>query len=119
MLDVLTQFAAGCGNRGLNVLPTWYKYLDASRDDSGGCTVNFTFPDDLPAIALAIVEILLRIGTLAAVAFVIYGGFMFMTSQGEPDKAASARKTIVNAVIGLVISLIATGAVSFIGGQLS
>jgi hypothetical protein len=118
MIDAfLTTFAANCANKGIPLLPTWHKYIDG-RQTRTGCELDFTFPDDLPAIALAVVEILLRIGTLAAVAFVIYGGFLYMTSQGEPDKAVSARKTIINAVIGLVISLLATGIVSFIGGQL-
>jgi hypothetical protein len=112
MITTLTTFATNCDKF---LLPTWHKYLQHDSD----CRISdFNFPDDLGAIALAIVEILLRIGTLAAVGYVIYGGFMFMTSQGEPDKAANARKTIINAVVGLVIALLATGIVSFIGGKL-
>lgn len=108
----LTTFAAKCDGF---LLPTWYKYLDTNSK----CEIqNFEFPGHLPGILLAVVEILLRIGTIAAVGFVIYGGFMYMTSQGEPDKAANARHTIINAVIGLVIALLATGIVSFIGGRL-
>lgn len=119
MIQLLTQFAAGCGKQGISILPTWYKYLDVQKDDTGGCSVvNFDFPGSLPAIALAIVEILLRIGALVAVAYVIYGGFMFLTSQGEPDRAKGARQTIINAAVGLVLTLLATGIVSFIGGRL-
>lgn len=118
MIDSLVTLAATCKNGGIPILPTWYKYLDGTESANGTCTLNFDFPDDLPAIALAIVEILLRIGALAAVAFVIYGGFMYLTSQGEPDKAAGARHTIINAVIGLVIAVLATSIVSFIGGNL-
>lgn len=114
MIDSLVTFAVRNCN-GNFLLPTWHKYLD--HDD--GCRISeFNFPHDLTAVTLAVVEILLRIGVLAAVGFVIYGGFMYMTSQGEPDKAANARKTIVNAVAGLVIGLLATGVVSFIGGRL-
>lgn len=113
MIQTLTNFARNCDG---GLLPTWYKHLET---DSRTCEIqNFTFPNDLPPILLGVVEILLRIGVFAAVGFVIYGGFLYMTSQGEPDKAASARKTIINAVIGLVIGLLATGAVSFIGRQL-
>lgn len=118
MDSFLTMFAASCQNKGIPILPTWYKYLDGTAGADGGCDLDFTFPDDIPAIALAIVEILLRVGALVAVAFVIYGGFLYLISQGEPDRAAAARKTIVNAVIGLVIALLATGIVSFIGGRL-
>lgn len=119
MLNSVTNFAAACETKGIPILPSWYKYLDGSEDSTGRCSPQFTFPDDLGAILLAIVEILLRIGTFAAIGFVIYGGILYMTSQGEPDKAANAQKTLINAIIGLVITLIATGAVAFIGGQLT
>ncbi len=119
MQDVLTQFAAACQTKGIPILPSWYKYLPGEKDDTGRCSPEFNFPDDIGAILLAIVELLLRIGTIAAVAFVIYGGFLYMTSQGEPDKAGAAKHTIVNAIIGLVITLVATGVVSFIGGRLT
>ena len=117
MDQLLTNFAASCGTKGIPLLPSWHKYIDG-RNTSSGCELAFNFPEDLGAIAVAVVEMLLRIGTFAAIAFVIYGGFLYLTSQGEPDRAASARKTLVNAVIGLVITLLATGVVSFIGGQL-
>ena len=115
MIHALTTFARGCNGNFL--LPTWHKYLEHDNE----CRLNlddFTFPGDITPIVLAVVEILLRIGVLAAVGYVIYGGIMFMTSQGEPDKAANARKIIINAVIGLVIGLVATGVVNFIGGKL-
>lgn len=106
-----------CEDKGITLIPSWHQYLPKDGD----CRIDinkFTFPDDIAPIALAVVEILLRIGTFAAIAFVIYGGFQFLTSQGEPDKAANARKTIINSVVGLVITLLATVVVSVIGGQL-
>lgn len=115
--DFLTQFAATCQTKGIPILPSWYKYIDGTEID-GRCELNFTFPDDLGAILLAVVEILLRIGAIVAVGYIIYGGFMYMTSQGEPDKATSARTTIINAIIGLALAIVATGVVTFIGGQL-
>jgi hypothetical protein len=117
MSNVFTTFAATCEDKGITLIPSWHQYLP--KDGSCGIDLDkFEFPADIAPIALAVVEILLRIGTFAAVAFVIYGGFQFLTSQGEPDKAAGARKTIINAVIGLVITLLATGIVAFIGRQL-
>lgn len=119
MIDgLLTKFAASCASNGIPLLPPWYKYIDG-RETSTGCELNFVFPDDIGAILLAVVEILLRVGAFVAIGYVIYGGFMYMTSQGEPDKAKNAQQTIINAVIGLVIAIIATGVVSFIGGQLT
>ena len=122
MIDRLSQFAATCEAKSDFIFPTWYKYIskdEKASAESGRCELAFKFPDDISAILLAIVEILLRIGIFAAVGFIIYGGILYMTSQGEPDKAANAQKTIINAVVGLIITIIATGAVSFIGGQLT
>ena len=100
--------------------PTWYKYLlksDSFNEATQTCNLTPKFPDDIGKIALAIVEILLRVGGLLAVFFVVYGGFKYITSQGEPEKTKNARQTIINAVIGLMISIIATTAVAFIGRE--
>lgn len=118
MLSSLTNFAAACETKGIGILPSWYKYLKSEEDTTGRCSVVFVFPDDIGTVLLAIVEILLRLGVYVAIGFVIYGGILYMTSQGEPDKAANAQKTLLNAVIGLVITIVATGVVAFIGGRL-
>lgn len=119
-LDLFTKFAAACdpGGGGISLLPTWYQYLPGETDALGKCAPAVNFPDDLGAILLAVVDIALRIGVIVAVGYIIYGAILFIISSGEPDKATAARQTIVNSLIGLVIALIATGVVSFIGGQL-
>jgi cbb3-type cytochrome oxidase subunit 3 len=60
------------------------------------------------------------IGFLGVVALilVIYGGYLYMTSAGEKEKAEKARKLIVNAFIGLAIILSAFAIVSFIISRL-
>lgn len=103
--------------------PTWYKYLKptvVSTGNSYACHLEFDFekPGDISKIILAITEIVLRIGGLAAVGFIIYGGFNYVTSQGDPQKAASARKYIINAIIGIVISGVATYVVQIIAQRL-
>lgn len=117
-VELFTNFSAACQAKGIKFIPTWYKYLDSSTV-AGKCTPKVVFPDDLDKIALAFAEILLRVGAIIAVGYVIYGGFQYILSQGEADKIAGARKTIINAIIGLAISMTATGIVAFIGGQLT
>lgn len=124
-LQNLTQFAAdNCKQSTFFGFPHWYEYLNvtssssATTDGSTVCMVHFVFPHDIPLIALAIVDILLRLGALVAVGFVLSGGIKYVTSQGEPDATSSARATITNALIGLVITVLATAIVSFIGNQL-
>ena len=46
------------------------------------------------------------IGALA-VLFIVVGGFRLTWSQGDPQKIAKARMTILYAVIGLVIAILA------------
>lgn len=113
----LTTFGAACTSKGIGILPPWYKYLTKGEDSSGKCGISFAFPEDVGAIVLALIEILLRLGVYVAVAYIIYGGFIYLTSQGEPDRAKAAQQTISNAIIGLIIAILATGVVAFIGRQ--
>ncbi len=45
----------------------------------------------------------MTIAFLAAVIYLIYGGFQYISSAGNTDKATKGRATIVNAIIGIVI----------------
>ncbi len=51
---------------------------------------------------------------LVAVAFIIYGGVQYVLSQGDANKAAKARGTILTAVIGLVIVILAAAVTTFV-----
>ncbi len=101
-------------------LPPWYKYLDGEVDALGKCvpTFNVDRPSDLWGIALVGADILIRIGGMIAVGFVIYAGFIYMTSNGDPERAKNAKNTIINALVGLVIAVVAAALVSFIGNNI-
>lgn len=43
-----------------------------------------------------------------AIGLVIYGGYLYMMSQGDPGKMAKGKKTLMSAIIGLVITMGAT-----------
>jgi len=116
---LVTHFAAAasqCSGGGFFGFPTWYEYLKR-LDVTGQCTPQITGIADIWLIVAAVIDILLRIAALAAIVFVIYGGVEYMTSQGEPDKTSKARNTIINAAIGLVISVTAAGLVTYIAGR--
>lgn len=128
LLDTFRSFAAACDVNSFLGIPPWYKYLvDAGRmavnQTTKACELVGTFEwragGDVVLIALGILDILLRVSGMVAVAFVIYGGIQYITSDGSPDKTKDAQQTIINALIGLVIALIATTAVAFIGRTLS
>ena len=116
----LTTFAAAtCGAKdaGFFGFPTWYQYLNP-HVVQGVCMVDFKFPASLPLIALAVVDILLRIAALVAVGYVVYGGIRYTTSQGEPQALAAARETIIGALAGLGIATVAAAVISFIGNRI-
>lgn len=99
---------------GLLGFPTWYKYLNPVGKD---CDPQIRSLTDFWLIAAALLEILLRIGILMSVGFIIWAGFRLLTSQGEPGTIKESRDTILNAIIGLVITIIASVAVNFIAGR--
>jgi len=128
MVHLLTNFAAECASRPsfLDIIPSWYKYLAMKKDSLGQCSIQFDLikggkfnGGDILLVGLGVIDILIRIAALVAVAFVIYGGIKYITSQGSPDGTKSAQNTILNAVLGLVISIVAAGVVAFLGNRLA
>ncbi|HSW97558.1 MAG TPA: hypothetical protein VLF89_07070 [Candidatus Saccharimonadales bacterium] len=57
------------------------------------------------------VSVLITIASLASAFFLIHGGFKYITSTGKPQELESAKKTIRNALIGLIL-VIAAGVFS-------
>lgn len=106
-------------------MPVWYKYLPYTYNDKVKACVVGKAPDyrletsDYTLIGFGVIDILLRLGGLVAVLFVIYGGFQYVISQGEPDNLKKARETVINALIGLAVVLIAAPLVSFIATRLT
>lgn len=128
LLSLLQSFAAGCNINYFLGIPPWYKYLvDAGRmtvnKDTNVCELSGNFQwqngGDITLVMLGVLDIMLRIGALVAIGFIIYGGISYITSDGQPDKTKEAQSTVINALVGLVIALIATTAVSFIGRAIS
>lgn len=118
-------FAAACssvkdvGGGNFFFLPPWWEYAKkVTVDGLGQCVPNFSFPGDGWAIVLFAVDVLLRLAGFLAVISIIIAGISYMTSLGNPEKITSARKRIVNSIIGLTIALIATAIVSFLGKHL-
>lgn len=112
---------SSCGDARFLGLPAWYNGLAEPRD--GGCEIRSPsdprFGDEglknfIWIIVFNIVEMILRLAGYAAVAFIIYGGYKYMTSAGSADGVAAAKKTITNAVVGLVLSIAAVAIVNTI-----
>lgn len=63
--------------------------------------------DNLGAIIGAVVTFLLIIVAIVALFFLIYGGLKWVTSGGDKGKVDEARKTVIAAIVGLIIAFLA------------
>jgi hypothetical protein len=122
LLFAVDAAADACVKGGFFGLVPWYKYRET---DPSTCEIKdfIVLPDpdhasSIPLVLLAIVDDLLRIAGLVAVAFVIYGAIKYTTSEGNPDQANSARHTVINALVGLVVAIMGVAFVSFVGNSL-
>lgn len=78
--------------------------LDSNAPDNRLATTNINNPGSL---VTSIISIVLAVAGAVAVLFLIIGGFRYVTAQGNEDSVDAAKTTIKNAIIGLVIILLA------------
>jgi hypothetical protein len=110
---------ATCPPDTLLGIPAWYKDLQASdcsvsppaQGTDGSGIRNFVIK-----IALNVIQAALVIVGYIAAFFVIKGGFLYIMSQGEPSGIESAKKSIANALIGLIIALLSAAIVNAVAG---
>ncbi len=62
----------------------------------------------------SVINILSIVLGIIAVIMIIIGGIKFTTSQGDGNSTASARNTIIYAVVGLVVAALAQVLVKFV-----
>lgn len=73
---------------------------------------------DIRVIVARIVEVFLGLLGMIAVILIIYAGWLWMSAAGDEQKITQAKKTLINAVIGLAIILSAFGIAQFIVSRL-
>lgn len=115
--------AADCSQRFLT-FPTWFRGLvDVKEVEPGVFDCVIKSPEDVGGlsnfiwhIVLNVIEMGLQGVIYLTIFFLIWGGFQFLTSQGSPEAMAKARKTMLDAIIGLGMSFAAIAVVNIIFG---
>ncbi len=70
--------------------------------------------DDLISDTSKIINVVLGVLGVVAVAVVIYGGFLFLTAQGDPGRIKKGKDSITWGIIGLVIALLSWSIINFV-----
>lgn len=113
---IATPAAAGsaCEGRVLGI-PPWYRGL--TNDD---CTIKSPDPGQdgisrfIWTIVLNVIEMALVIVAYLAAFFILYGGFLYITGGSNASQVEKAQKSILNAVIGLIIAMGSIAVTNFI-----
>lgn len=81
--------------------------------------VNTNSVEGIFQLAGNIMKLLFWLAGVAAVIIIIIAGIQYITSAGSPEQTARAKKTITNAVVGLILVIFAYAIVSFIVEQIT
>lgn len=65
-----------------------------------------------------VMGIVFQIAGALAFLVIVIAGLIFVTSAGNPDRAARARNAIIYAAVGLIVSVLATVIVNFVLNRL-
>lgn len=76
---------------------------DILSDKVGALNSGFNTKEDF---VWKIVDLAVPLGIACAVLLLGYGGYLLISSQGNPDKLQDARSVITNAIIGLLVVLL-------------
>ncbi|MDB4939780.1 MAG: hypothetical protein JWO40_205 [Candidatus Doudnabacteria bacterium] len=70
-------------------------------------------------IITRVINYLLLFAALIAILFIVLGGYRYITAQGNAENAKAGRTTVVNAIIGLAIIILAYVIVSVVNNTLA
>ena len=84
----------------------YFAQLVPECDPTTTCDANA-----LKQLVVNIIQFLINISLLVAVVFIMWGGFLILTSGGSSDRLGRGKKSITAAVTGIVIVLVAMSAI--------
>ncbi len=75
--------------------------------------------EDPRKVTVRIINVVLTFLSIIALVVVLFGGFKWMTSGGNQENVASAKKILIAGLIGLIIILISWGITAFVINQVA
>lgn len=109
-------------NAYILTFPAWYNNL--SSGTPGNCKLmspaDFSTDTEeglktyVGIIGLNTLNILIQLVAYVCTGFIIFGGYRYMTSAGDSSGIAAGKKTVLNAVVGLVLALVAVIVIQYL-----
>ena len=109
-----TDSSSGSGSSGSSgICPPGSKNQGATN--IAACNIDPAHSgDDLINDTNKIINVVIGVLGVVAVAVVIYGGFLFLTAQGDPGKIKKGKDSITWGIIGLIITLLSWSIINFV-----
>jgi len=92
--------------------PLCKKLTDPAERELAGCNNTGDIFDKVPGAVTAVFSV----AGIVAAGVIIFGGVRYSISQGDPGKVKKAKDTIMYAVVGLMVTLLAFTIVIFVLG---
>lgn len=81
---------------------------------AAGCPETGGNTDAIKTVITSILNGIIAVSGLIAVIFVVVGGINYITSSGDATKVEKAKKTILYACIGIIITVLSFALVNFV-----
>lgn len=94
-----------------------FEQCDGASNNKDTSVCKAQNEDDVDSLVQIGIGILSFIIGIISVIMIIVGGIRYVVSNGEAAKVKSAKDTILYAIVGLVVSLLAYVIVNFVVGQ--
>jgi len=118
MKKIVTGLAAVTGL--LAALPVFAQGLSGTVNTGlSYATIVGWGTQDLRTTIMLIINILMGFLGIIAVIIVLYGGFKWMTAQGNEEQVSEAKKMIIAGIVGLAVIFAAYAIASFVVQQLA
>lgn len=88
-----------------------FAQLSTGVGDAGAAN---TGPSSVPEVVTNVINILLYIVGAASVIMLIVGGIRYIMSQGDQAAISAAKNTILYAIIGVIVAIIAYAVVNWV-----
>lgn len=110
----LQASAATCNNIGSNISKGVSTTSVGSNATGNNCGNGGSITSGVAGLAKKVVDIFSVIVGIISVIMIIYAGFRYITSGGESGSVSSAKNTLIYAIIGLVVVVLAQVIVHYV-----